>query len=196
MLRSVVKHVPSCLALFAMFNFILLFRFGIHVHNLNFANSISGLELHRLPEEYQCFLINDSITSRTCRLPNNITIILDKQIGSDAGAVVWSTKVYRNNSMNYYDIYVMKMAHNSCGGLQREYYVYKYLQEFYKHNVTEINIPSIHPFIPFYTFMNNMRLKYSNSNITCFFFMSYLVNKSSLETFSNTQTIESFNKID
>eukprot|EP01084_Bolivina_argentea_P127925 226201_1 len=154
-----------------------------------------------LPYEYQkCFELNESfIAPKQCKLPNNITIIIDKEIGHGEIGSVWQTKIYYSNinisSNNYnYDIYAMKYS-IYCNGLSSEYKLLKHINKNNNNKTNmNINIPLLHPFIPFYYFYTNT----TYDDRLCFIFMQYLQNTLTLEQFSKSNNILkslSFNKI-
>eukprot|EP01083_Nonionella_stella_P206218 750242_1 len=140
----------------------------------------------------QCFYINHSahydylheqnhFTSRICTLPNDITITISQRISNGRAGTIYLTHI--NDKP-----YVMKYSHFFCDARQSEYNILKALD-----STTKINVPSIHPSIPYYRYTLDDSYLYPE---TCFFFMEYLANASELGQFLPSQTPQSLNEID
>eukprot|EP01083_Nonionella_stella_P021122 58559_1 len=131
--------------------------------------------------DYERIDEGNSFTSRTCTLPNGITVHIYRKLATGYWSTAYLTHVY-NPSHHYYDIFLMKYRHQRCTQLEAEYDFLRRL------NSTEVNIPSVHPIIPYHHY----KYKHGSGLETCFFFMEYIPNTITLSQLFLSQTSLSF----
>eukprot|EP01083_Nonionella_stella_P172274 590661_1 len=135
---------------------------------------------HILPIEYRtCYQFDTSqshvFTPRNCQLPHNITVKISRKLAKGKIATAWLTAVsfYKHHSTEY----AMKYVQGSfCVGLKYEYLFLRSIEKAAK--ITNINVPKLHPTIPFYEFHITPEARRS-----CLLFEEYVPNSVQLRVF-------------